>query len=38
MVFNAGKYRLVDFIKVGIPVSLAYGLTAIVGIVMVYKL
>jgi di/tricarboxylate transporter len=25
MVFNAGNYRLVDFLKLGLPVSLAYG-------------
>ncbi|MGF1772491.1 SLC13 family permease [Vibrio wakamikoensis] len=38
MVFNAGKYRLIDFIKVGIPVSIVYGITAILGIVTVYGL
>ncbi|MGB6136496.1 MAG: SLC13 family permease, partial [Shewanella sp.] len=25
MVFNAGNYRLADFVKVGLPVSLVYG-------------
>uniref|UniRef100_UPI003D0BFA5F SLC13 family permease n=1 Tax=Shewanella sp. TaxID=50422 RepID=UPI003D0BFA5F len=25
MVYNAGRYRLMDFVKVGVPVSLAYG-------------
>lgn len=25
MVYNAGRYRLMDFVKVGVPVSLTYG-------------
>jgi len=38
MVFNAGQYKLVDFVKVGLPVSIAYGLTAITLIVVVFGL
>ncbi|WP_431769390.1 SLC13 family permease [Vibrio sinus] len=29
MVFNAGKYQLSDFVKVGVPISIAYGVTVI---------
>jgi di/tricarboxylate transporter len=30
MVYNAGNYRLVDFIKFGLPVSLMYSITVLV--------
>jgi di/tricarboxylate transporter len=29
MVFNTGQYRIMDFIKVGLPISICYGLTVI---------
>ncbi|GMQ47929.1 SLC13 family permease [Vibrio sp. 10N] len=38
MVFNAGKYRLSDFVKIGAPVSIVYGITTIAGIYWVYGL
>ena len=38
MVFNAGKYKLNDFIKIGIPVSIVYGITAVSMIVIVFGL
>ena len=36
MVFNAGKYRLIDFIKVGVPVSVVYALIVIVGVPILF--
>jgi di/tricarboxylate transporter len=38
MVFNAGQYKLNDFIKIGVPVSIAYSITAVTMIVMVFGL
>tara|TARA_R110001583_G_scaffold17482_2_gene70664 strand:+ start:32202 stop:33929 length:1728 start_codon:yes stop_codon:yes gene_type:complete len=38
MVFNVGQYRLIDFIKIGVPVSIAYSLTAVTMIVVVFGL
>lgn len=38
MVFNAGQYKLNDFIKVGVPVSIAYSVTAVTMIVVVFGL
>ncbi|PKF62525.1 SLC13 family permease [Psychromonas sp. psych-6C06] len=38
MVFNAGQYKLNDFIKIGVPVSIAYSLTAVTMIVVVFGL
>jgi len=38
MVFNAGQYKLNDFIKIGIPVSLVYSVTCIIAIVGVFGL
>lgn len=38
MVFNAGQYKLTDFVKVGLPVSIVYSLTAITMIVTVFGL
>lgn len=32
MVFNAGQYRLIDFIKVGLPVSLVYGIIVLTAV------
>lgn len=32
MVFNAGNYHLKDFVKVGIPVSLMYGLIVLIAV------
>ncbi|GAW95748.1 MULTISPECIES: SLC13 family permease [Colwellia] len=38
MVFTAGQYKLNDFIKVGVPVSIAYSITAVTMIVVVFGL
>ena len=38
MVFNAGQYKLNDFIKIGAPVSLVYSVTCIIAIVFVFGL
>jgi len=38
MVFNAGQYKLNDFIKIGVPVSIAYSVTAVTMIVLVFGL
>jgi di/tricarboxylate transporter len=38
MVFNAGQYRIKDFIRVGLPLSLIYGTVSICAIVTVYGL
>lgn len=38
MVFNAGQYKLQDFIKIGVPVSLVYSVTCIIAIVNVFGL
>ncbi|WP_153913444.1 SLC13 family permease [Shewanella sp. TC10] len=32
MVFNAGQYRIKDFIKIGLPVSLVYGAIVIIAV------
>ncbi|WP_144213697.1 SLC13 family permease [Shewanella donghaensis] len=36
MVFNAGQYRLTDFIKVGAPVSIVYAVIVIIGIPLLF--
>ncbi|MDG1733106.1 MAG: SLC13 family permease [Thalassotalea sp.] len=36
MVFNAGNYRLKDFIKVGVPVSLTYSLVVLYMIPLIF--
>ncbi len=36
MVFNAGNYKLIDFIKVGLPVSLMYGAIVIIMVPIVF--
>jgi di/tricarboxylate transporter len=36
MVFNAGNYRLIDFIKVGLPVSLVYGAVVLIMVPIVF--
>lgn len=38
MVFNAGQYKLNDFIKIGLPVSFVYSVTCIFAIVGVFGL
>jgi di/tricarboxylate transporter len=38
MVFNVGQYKLIDFIKIGVPVSIAYSITAVTMIVVVFGL
>ena len=38
MVFNAGQYKLNDFIRIGAPVSIAYSITAVSMIVIVFGL
>jgi len=38
MVFNAGQYKLNDFIKVGAPVSLVYSITCVTAIYYVFGL
>jgi di/tricarboxylate transporter len=32
MVYNAGKYRLGDFFKVGFPVSVVYGVIVVTAV------
>ncbi|BAJ01472.1 SLC13 family permease [Shewanella violacea] len=32
MVYNAGNYRIIDFIKVGLPVSLTYGVIVLMAV------
>lgn len=36
MVYNAGRYQISDFVKIGLPVSLVYGITAVSAIIWVY--
>lgn len=36
MVYNAGQYRIADFIKVGLPVSLVFGLITVGSIAVIY--
>ncbi|NOH29041.1 SLC13 family permease [Vibrio mediterranei] len=36
MVFNAGSYRLKDFVKIGLPVSLVYGATTVSALYWIY--
>lgn len=36
MVYNAGQYKMIDFIKVGLPVSLLYGIIVISAIAFFY--
>ncbi|MEZ9657977.1 SLC13 family permease [Vibrio sp. 10N.261.52.F3] len=38
MVFNAGQYRILDFIKVGLPVSLVYSVVTLTGLSYIYVL
>ncbi|WP_017221066.1 SLC13 family permease [Moritella dasanensis] len=38
MVFNAGRYRLTDFIKIGLPISIVYGVVALSAIIVVFGL
>ncbi|MFA0013644.1 SLC13 family permease [Vibrio lentus] len=38
MVFNAGQYRILDFIKVGLPVSLVYSAVTLTGLSYTYAL
>ncbi len=36
MVYNAGQYRIADFAKVGLPVSIVFGLITVFGLAMLY--
>jgi di/tricarboxylate transporter len=36
MVFTAGQYKLLDFVKVGLPVAITYGVVAVGGIAWFY--
>ncbi|ABM02643.1 potasium uptake protein with TrkA-C domain [Psychromonas ingrahamii 37] len=38
MVFNAGQYKLIDFVKIGLPVSIIYGVVAVTAITLVFGL
>ena len=38
MVFNAGRYKLSDFVKIGLPISIVYGVVAITAITQVFGL
>lgn len=38
MVFNAGQYRLLNFIKAGLPVSLTFSISALAAIIYFYPL
>jgi len=38
MVFNAGQYKLSDFVKIGLPISLIYGVVAVTAITLVFGL
>lgn len=38
MVFNAGQYHIKDFVKVGLPVSLVYGLITVSSISVMFGL
>nr|WP_237363562.1 SLC13 family permease [Vibrio marisflavi] len=38
MVFSAGKYHLGDFVKIGAPISIAYGITVISAITLIIGL
>ncbi|CAE6905299.1 COG0471 Di- and tricarboxylate transporters [Vibrio sp. B1FLJ16] len=36
MVYNAGQYRIADFVKVGLPVSIVFGLITVFGLAIFY--
>lgn len=36
MVYNAGQYRIMDFVRVGLPVSVVYGTITVAAITLVY--
>ncbi|MEK2000213.1 SLC13 family permease [Vibrio parahaemolyticus] len=36
MVYNAGNYRLIDFVRIGVPISICYGLAAIISTSFIY--
>ena len=36
MVYNAGQYQLKDFIKIGLPVALVYGLVSVLTVPLVF--
>ncbi len=38
MVFNAGQYKLSDFVKIGLPISIIYGVVAVTAIALVFGL
>ncbi len=37
MVFSAGRYKIADYVKLGLPVSLVYSATALIVIPLVYQ-
>ncbi len=37
MVYNAGQYQLADFIKVGLPTSIVYGVITVLGLAILYS-
>ncbi len=38
MVFNAGQYRILDFVKVGLPVSIVFGLITVSSLAFLYAI
>jgi di/tricarboxylate transporter len=36
MVYNAGNYKLIDFVKFGLPVSITYSLAVILMVPVVF--
>jgi len=38
MVFNVGRYKLSDFVKIGLPISIIYGVVAVTAITQVFGL
>jgi di/tricarboxylate transporter len=38
MVYNAGRYSLRDFVKLGLPVALVYGLVVLILVPIVFPL
>ena len=38
MVFNSGQYRMIDFVKVGLPVSLVFGVITVSSLAFLYAI